>query len=208
MATWRYVDFSKPEAQRLADLSGIRYDLQSVQEYCELFLAREFPGSSIEESRLMTALCVSAIVSYGRTLATGVRSGISKEQIERLPHELQERHTFFKDVRDKFIAHSVNAFEDNSVKVYLVPEERGGREISSVSVQHGRVMMLSPADMESLNDLAVALVGIVDADADAEKKEVLAYARSLPIDPFYEAEAGPPFNPGNSDVSAARKRFK
>ncbi len=156
----------------------------------------------------MTALCVAALISYGRTFASGVRSGITKGQLERLPQELQRWHAYLKDIRDKFVAHSVNAFEENSVKVYLVPEEHGERAVSSVSVQGGRVMMLSPSDMASLKELAVALVRIIEADADAEKKNVLAYAQSLPVDQLYEAEAGPAFDPAASDVATARKRFK
>src|SRR5690606_6578197 len=123
-----------------------------------------YPAPSMEDSRIMTALCVAAIVAYGRTFASGVRSGITREQVRRQSAELQASHGYFKDFRDKFVAHSVNAFEENSVKAYLVPEERGPRAISSISVQHGRVMMLSPEDMALLRELAVRLLEVVEVD--------------------------------------------
>ena len=207
MATWTYVDFSRPEAQRLADLNGIDFDLRTVSEYCDLFLSKEYPGTSREESQVMAALCVAAIVSYGRTISSGVRTGITLEQIEKLPEHLQEAHRYFKDFRDKFVAHSVNALEENTVKAYLVPAERGPRAVASISVQHGRVMMLSGYDMTGLRDLANALIAIVATDAEIENKAVLELARSLPIDTLYEAEAGPAFNPRDVSVSAARKKF-
>lgn len=208
MATWSYIDFSRPEAQRLADLTGVDFDLRSVVEYCDLFLSKPFPAASREESQVMAALCIAAVVSYGRTIATGVRSGITMEQLEKLPEHLLEAHKYFKDFRDKFVAHSVNAFEENSVKAYLVPEERGPRAVASISVQHARVMMLSPYDMTGLRDLANALLAIVGADTEIEKKTVLTYAQSLPIDPLYESDAGPAFDPRAASVSSPRRKFK
>ena len=156
----------------------------------------------------MSALCVAAVISYGRTIATGVRSGVTLEQIGRLPEHLQEAHRYFKDYRDKFAAHSVNAFEENSVKVYLVPEERGPRAVSSISTQHSRVQMLSPYDMTGLRDLAKALFKIVSADAELERQAVLSHAQSLPIDSLYAADAGSAFDPRDSSVSSARSKFK
>ncbi len=208
MATWRYVDFSRPEAQRLADLNGIDFDLQSVVEYCDLFLSKEYPAPSIEESRVMTAVCVAAVVTYGRTMTTGVRSGITLEQIRELPAHLQDAHQYFKDFRDKFIAHSVNALEENAVVAYLVPEERGPRAVASISVQHGRVMMLAPYDMTGLRDLAKALTAIIAAESEIEQSAVLALAQSLPVDALYETDAGPAFDPRAASVSAPRAKFK
>ena len=204
MAVWRSVDFSRPEAQRLADLTGISYDLNAVREHCDMFLARN--ESTREDAALRVSLCVSAIIFYGRTMTSGVRSGISKEQILQLSQELQETHEHFKDVRDKFIAHSVNAFEESRVCAFLVPEERGERAISGISTQHGRVLTLSEYAMQALKELAGALLEIIETETEAERAKVLEFARTLPIDPLYEAGAAPAFT-ANSSPSVPRGRF-
>lgn len=206
MAVWRFVDFFVPQAQRLADLTGVQYDLQMVEHQCEMILPM-MESESLENMRLREALCISAITSYGRTFVSGVRSGVTREQLDRLEAGLQDKHVYFKDLRDKWIAHSVNAFEDNRVCAYLVPEERGERAVASISVQQHRVLTLSGLDIVALQDLASSLRKIVEADIAVENQKVLAYARSLPVDQFYAATATPPAVPGTADARRSRRRY-
>lgn len=53
----------------------------------------------------------------------------------------------FKDLRDKWIAHSVNAFEENDVLLWLMPLERGQMEIMDATVRERRVIRLSEEGM-------------------------------------------------------------
>jgi len=205
MAIWTFVDFNVPEARRLADLTGVEYDLRQSAEFCrELIKRREV--SPYGDMEILQALCVAAITIYGRTLGTGVRTGISRDQIERLTPELQEEHQYFKDLRDKWIAHSVNAYEHNNVVARPVPEERGERKIYDVSVQHTRVAIISDHDIRNLLKLIGELLKLVNADLALEKASVLAFAQSLPVEPFYSGASSAA--PVASRIEAGKPRKK
>src|SRR5215470_14064927 len=139
MANWKYVDFSVKEAQRLADLTGIQRDLEATEKFCDRFLAEaeiffnRGSESTADKSELLDAFCTAAIVRYGRSFTSGVRVGVPPEVIQSLPQEQQESHRFFLNLRDKWVAHSVNAFEEDQVVLYLTPEERGPRRVAGVS---------------------------------------------------------------------------
>jgi len=206
MATWTFVDFNVPQAQRLADLTGIEYDLGQADRYCELISQRR-NAQSMEEWEMLGALCAAAIVNYGRTLTSGVRSGITKDQIELLPPDLQAAHHYFKALRDKWITHSVNAYEGSHVVAYLVPEERGPRAVSSISVQHSRVALLAQDDVEKLRVLVHELKSIIRREIETERRSVLEYAQSLPVDPFYAGEGSAVQIPTRSEAGRPRRRL-
>lgn len=205
MAVWRYVHFEHPEAQRLADLNGVSYDLELVSSICERYLQTDYTASS-DDLLVAQSLFVSAVVTYGRTLGSGVRSGVTREQIDQLSEPLQLRHQYFKDIRDKFVAHSVNAFEENCVKLYLTPAERGERSVSSIGLGHSRVATLSHKDLAELQELVAAVLGIVKEEMDKEQKRLLELARSLQVDDFYNAPEPAAFYGGKASPAVARKR--
>ena len=207
MATWRFVNFPHPEAQVLADLTGIESDLEAVEDYCQSFLS---VGADFDFDRLkiQQALCIAAIVTYGRTFGSGVRKGVTALQLDRLEPDLRQFHDYVKDLRDKWVAHSVNAFEENIPVAYLVPPERGERSISSISVQHRRVAALSGSEVERLSALARALRDIVNADLSVENARVLRFARSLDVNAFYDGDdSSPHWKTGPEVARKARARL-
>jgi hypothetical protein len=121
-------DFSIPEAQRLSDLTGVRSDLEAVGRICQRVQtsASNFgfePGVNavafIEERMLVADLVCAGIVRIMRTHGTGARAGIPAEWVDALPRDLVEAHSYFKKLRDKFIAHSVSPLEDNQVFAWV-----------------------------------------------------------------------------------------
>lgn len=213
MAVWRYVDFSVKEAQLLADLTGIETDLKGTENICDLFLeeVQGLPSESQEnmpgKMLSLEALCTAAIVRYGRSFVSGVRTELPLDVIQRLPQEFQESHRLFMDLRHKWVAHSVNAFEDNKVIIYLIPEERGQKGAGSVSVTGSRVATLSAQDMLRLKNLAMAVREEVTKLIEAENHKVLEYARSLPPAQFY-TQVDPPLKVAtDDDAGKARKRW-
>ena len=177
-----------------------------MEAICEAFLL--LPEAQNYESVLQReALCSSALTRYGRVFATGVRSGVTADQRARLTPEHQDWHVFYKDLRDKWIAHSVNAFEENSVVAYLVPPERGAPQVSSISVQRRRVASLSSGAMQALRELCSSLRAIVESDAEIENARVLQHARSLPPADFYAQEAPQASQVGDAEVSKPRRKF-
>lgn len=91
---------------------------------------------------------------YGRSFYPSVREQIPTQLIEQLPQEYQESHTFFMNLRDKWVEHSVNGFEFTQVVAYLTPAERGPKSVSSISVLPNRIAFLSVQDMLRLQKLA------------------------------------------------------
>jgi hypothetical protein len=172
---------------------------------CERYRRTDYTASS-DDLLLAQSLFFSAVVTYGRTLGSGVRSGVTRDQIRQLSEPLQHRHHYFKDIRDKFVAHSVNAFEENSVKLYLTPEEHGERSVSSIGLGHSRIAALSHMDIAGLQELAVAVLGIVKEEMDRERARLLDFARSLPVDNFYNAPEPSTFSGDSASPAVARKR--
>lgn len=185
MATWSPVDFQVPEAQRLADLTGVATDLDMTMEICQTYL--EFEEQKVRSDLWKKlSLSMTAVVMYVRTSTSGVRAGVTADQLQALPDHLREFHSYIKNLRDKWVAHSVNALEETNVVVCPTPKEKGVREITQVTTQHRFTCTLSFKEASLLIELSQALKTIIDAEIEAEKARLLEFARSLPVDTFYD----------------------
>ncbi len=210
MATWRYVDFSVKEAQRLADLTSIVVDLETTEIICNLFTkrAQQFEQSKDRETLvLMEALCTAAIVRYGRSFVSGVRQQIPVQVIDQLSKKHQESHVFFMDLRHKWVAHSVNAFECTDVVAYLTPEEKGPKNVSGISARPMRTVSLGIPDMLRLQKLAAAVRGKLNILIKDEEQKVLCFAQSLPPDQFYAKDTPTPKLAEDKDAGKSRRKW-
>ena len=210
MAVWRFVDFSVKEAQRLADLASIEVDLKTTEAICDLFVKRRQKSKQfgkLEAFVLFEALCTAAIVRYGRSFVSGIRERIPAALIEQLSQEHQESHAFFMDLRHKWVAHSVNAFEFTQVVAYLTPEERGPKSVSSISALPNRIASLGVQDVLRLQTLAAAVRERINRLIDDETQKVLSHARSLPPDQFYAQDYSRPQLPDDKDAGKARRKW-
>jgi hypothetical protein len=207
------VDFSVSEAQWLADLHGIESDLRDTDKLCTkaLALIRPLPPGNegavewFEDSWLAGELSFAAVVKYGRTFGSGVRAGIPISWIGHLPAIYQEKHLYFKNIRDKFVAHSVNAFEDNQVFACLSPQF-APTEVRSITVDTGRFTSMSLSDVLSLKNLVALLTQMVRYEIAQESSRVLQIARALPLDELLVRDTDNRPLPSSEDVS--KTRFK
>jgi hypothetical protein len=165
-----------PIAQRLADLSGIANDLRLAIRAAEVFLSSPTVGS---EAAIIgsKSLASFAIITYFRTLATGVRTGVSLEQIEKLSPALQRTHHRLKTVRDGYVAHSLSSLERNIVEVGMSPD---GAAIETLSTTHSRPGTFSREDVLALKELTEALHELVDEESDAEFDRVWEFLEAMP----------------------------
>lgn len=108
------------EAQILADLSGIKLDLELARDY--LLAAIPMPTSKIR-----FGLFQAAHIAYRRACNRGGRSCLTLADIENLGAKEAATHRFHYDQADKLVAHSVNEFEMCKVGVEL---NDGGRPIA------------------------------------------------------------------------------
>lgn len=206
MATFSFVDFSTSATQRLADLSGVAADLLRTQELCDR-LDVELQKTPMD-ALVIEAFSAAALVKYGRIFGSGVRTKIPQEVLSGLPADQLDAHRMFKDLRNKWVAHSVNAFEDNIVVAYLVPPERGDPGVSSIGTQHTRVLSLSQKQVKMLKQLASTIDQKIATLLKDENAKALEYARAVDPATLYDQVDLPPVAPSTTDPSKRRKKFR
>jgi hypothetical protein len=204
MAHWRSVSFPIPEAQALADLTGVESDLLSAEGICDRFVAES--EKETRDWQLLEIICAAAIVKYGRTFPSRVRSGVATELVSKLTAEDQESHRFFKVLRDKWISHSVNSFEENEVSASLMPPERGPLGVTGISVRQHRVSSLSVESILALKALCQAVREVVKEAIATENELVLRIAQGLPPERFYSQVDPLAKLPGTGNPGKSRSR--
>jgi hypothetical protein len=190
MANWDLIEFNTPQTQRLSDLAGVLEDLGATKIICDRFLS-ELSNDTPDGFLLKESLCAAALTRYGRSFASGVRRWDSQTVLDKLSAHLITDHEMFIELRNKWIAHSVNAFEENIVQVNLIPEERGPKGPAWVSVSHSRVVCLSSDHIQRLGQLSEAIAQHVQALVENEQASVLVFLKTLPVESLYARLASP-----------------
>jgi hypothetical protein len=168
-----------PEAARLADLSGIRDDLESVLSHCSE-LEKQI-DKNWREFVVWDALASHAVILYARCFASGLRERLQHELMDKAPPDLASAHDFFINLRNKHIAHSVNAFEENVAVVCVRMDGREPQQVESVRIQSRRFMAVEAAQVRLLRALAEWLRKQVEQAYEDEYRRVLALAAALPL---------------------------
>lgn len=191
MAVHRYVNIALPEAKRLADLTGIAIDLRACREYCEKILqvyANICRPS--EENRLLECFSVYVFVKYGRCFKGGIRKETEKELIAHISPNDLEFHQLLLDIRDKYIAHSVNDLETHTARVWLTPEEMG-KGIDNVNVE-SQYLIPEPQFFERLKTLIDKSLLRIEEEQQKEERELTELVGTkFDLEDLYSREAQP-----------------
>jgi hypothetical protein len=202
MATNTFVDLPRmKEAQALADYTGIEQDLRSARDFAELYL-REWPKQEMAP-QLLEALMIATIVRYARPFVTGIRLSLPAPA-DILTNEEFAKHRRFRDIRDKYIAHSVNAFEENPPVARYWVETVQVDGIDSIECMHGRIVGLGEDDFRDILHLTNTWLAFVQEKLREEKAKVLKIVRGLPLEKILQGYRGPV----NLDTSRPDKRRK
>lgn len=137
-------EFDTEETKEGLEWNGIEFDTQYVIDVTNLLMemvrykreedeetsgVREYPISYSDDRErshdiITKALWESALVTYARCFGTGKRVRLDANTVfDGQPDETLRWHKYFKDTRDKHVAHSVNPFEFGHFGVRLT--ERG-----------------------------------------------------------------------------------
>jgi hypothetical protein len=133
-----------------------------------------------------------------------VRFNLDKEAASILTVQQRSNHARFKDIRNKFIAHSVNAFEESEAKAYYCVERLEQEGITSIAYGHRRVIGLSGQDWTDIIDLASTWLRYVEQKLREETARLLPIVRQIPLDTLFKS--APEFTPGPNTSQPQKQR--
>ena len=155
MATYSHVNIPMPEAKRLSDLIGIKHDLEEAKEYTEICIQLSEPDKeptrSNPDAKHLKCFTNYVFIKYARCFKGGVRKNVTKELIEAKNLNNNNQHNLAIELRDGYIAHSVNDLETYQVCVWLNPEEHG-RRINNVNMGFSVLFSLNKETMCNLSE--------------------------------------------------------
>lgn len=192
----RVATYQSETARELADLAAILQDLNHVVRVCKLLAQLPEPRNG----DMVRALWAAAVVAYSRCFDTGKRERLATESLAVLEGEPLKVHQFVKQMRDKHIAHSVNAFE--SVHVGLVLTEDG--HIHGISMQGRMHLSAGNEGVANLAILASTAAAEVARRGKALQEQVKAEAAALATDELGRLPTWSTTVPGPDDAGMAR----
>jgi hypothetical protein len=189
MAYYTYVNIRLPEAKRLSDLFGVHFDLLWCRDYCDKYLeAYANIEQRSSESRHLECFSVYIFVKYGRCFKGGIRSTSIEQFLATLAPEDRELHQLVINIRDKYIAHSVNDLESHKVRVWLNPEEEG-RKINDVNIEGHYLAGPDPELFEKLKQLIDKILSWISAEQKQEREKLVQLVgQRFELDKLYSLE--------------------
>lgn len=180
MATHTWVDLRIAEAARLADLSGISWDLRSAREFAEILTA-EFLAVKPNWA-FVEPLSIAIAVMYSRPFMKGARRWLGNKDLAILTPDQRAAHDHLRFYRDKHVAHSVNGFEENIPRAQYCVERVKDEGITAIGHGGGRVTGLSGAELNAVIELTTVLQAYVDTAIVKERQRLLKLVRKMPLE--------------------------
>lgn len=204
MATHTWVDLDLPEAATLADLHGVAWDLRNARDWAKVLLARIF--ATPPELNFIEPLSVAVAVMYSRPYVTGVRQRLTDSDLAAFTPEQREAHERLRAYRDKHVAHSVNAFEENQPHANYCVERVQQEGITSVGCSGARIFGLNSRDLEYVIELSDIMLKHVESRMAVEQQRVLEIVRRMPLDEVLASGHKPFVVDRSAKVHVRRKR--
>lgn len=169
-------------ASQLADYSLIENDITDVVSACDRLLI-ELSNEVIDEI-VCASLWTQALIRYGRCFgSSGFRKSVSVEPFVK--EEFKSIHQYFRDIRDKHIAHSVNNFENAAVGVVISAPSEDDKKVFKVGVLDYRVSYSTGKIVENLRDLAADIVATIHGEKERLFNTLLDEMKAKPINDLY-----------------------
>lgn len=201
MANYSPFPINFAEANKYADLVGAKSDLEWI-----IAAVAKYPKLSIRDHITKEAFTFAVLIKYGRVFARGVRKPIPKRLISRLPINFQKDHEEFIELRNKYIAHSVNDFEGNYAEVYVRNPTSESPEFDQISCLHTWIACISVKEMNRLSSLSQKIIEEIDKEIAIEKLKIKEIIRKIPISELMKHKYDKDFFSNKVNVSKARSR--
>lgn len=186
MATFTKVYIDPPEAADLADYTGIEFDLSSARDFARTMLTEQTKNQP--DWSLSDPLMIAIMVRYARPFVTGARKRLTDNALELLTSEQRAKHDNLRAIRDKHVAHSVNAFEENQPTARYFKERVQDEGIIAIGCEHHRIVGLSTQDLNDIVELTTVMLQYVEQRLEEEKKRLLEIVRKMPLDQVLAGE--------------------
>lgn len=207
MATYTFVYFEHPEALDLARLTSIRQDLASTLSLCNFLESQvETSANGWPAMEMVDAFSTAIVIRYNRAFVTGIRHGLREEDLEILTEDQFKAHEYFRALRDKHFAHSVNAFEETRVQARYCLERVQDEGITSVSAAHYRVLGLSHNDVATIKELCACFLEHLKQLEKKEEKRLLSVIRAISLEEVLSAKSSQLTTPTRARVDKRRSR--
>ncbi len=183
-----HFEYCVAQSQRLADLIEIERDLETVVRYCDLHIEIDPTERGIKVDEVVRrehtrqALCRTALVMYGRAWESKARSGLGNDFRARLSERSRSFDGVVKALRDKWVAHAVNHFDDTRISLTVSVGTNGVAHVSGVDSISRAVSGFTRDWMIEFRSLCAEALGLLEQDIEKERGEVLSHVRALPIE--------------------------
>ncbi|AOY73990.1 hypothetical protein IG195_19885 (plasmid) [Arthrobacter sp. TES] len=146
---YRVVEVDTESCAEIRDLVSYRRDLELARSYMATFVASKADERGTD--RLNDALVIAALTLYGRVFANGVRR--ARVSLDGLNGNQQAAHDYFIHLRNKYVAHAVNGYEQTTVIAYLTDSPRARPEVTRVGQRHIDIVALDHSEGGDFVDL-------------------------------------------------------
>jgi len=186
----------------LEDWAGVHADLGAVIAYADQALAFMDAGGTIEI--VERALTSAALIAYGRCFGSGIRH-LAQLDLSGLTSEELKAHQHFRDLRDKYIAHSINSHEQNITHAVLA-EPPADPELLQVNHLHVSSDPLNHLGFTHLRALATKLEAQLGLQFDQALANVRAEVLAISLDHLYSIDPLEIHLPGVEESGLSRRQ--
>jgi hypothetical protein len=202
-----------PEAIELSDLISIHYDLKFTLDTLALLKSmfdspRQYPNEQLKQRDeiFKRSLWTSALITYVSCFSSGKRYGLTTDIFNSDPQRALaiQCHEFYKNIRDKSIAHSVNPFEDTQILIALSDPSKSPKGILGIAHLHRKRVGEGTNGLINLLKLSTTAFDFVKTKMKQYEDIVLKKASEMPIDDLYKLPSNKSVIPHPSEAGKAR----
>lgn len=147
----RAVIVTTESTKELRDLASLARDFELAEAYLEHYLAGDIEGDE-EYASPLDAMWMTAAILYARAFSNGVRHAAKPELVDASSDE-GTMHKYVLDVRNKYLAHSVNGFESVDVVAFLTASSFAKPAITGIGHVHNALSRMDRPSAEAFRRL-------------------------------------------------------
>lgn len=159
----RVVEVTAAGAQTavLADLASLRRDFEMARQFLSTFAG--LAKGEVEPDSPYQALWIAAVTMYGRAFSTTGLRHSARATAELYNAHDRSAHDYVIAMRNKYVAHSVNAFERAVVFAIVSGETIEKVRVEGVGTQHVSLARLSRTRALQLAEMCAAQMADIDS---------------------------------------------